>query len=127
MRYVFIGTVIFLLSACVTARQQNFPDGNLIIPPSTILQIENISTQPILLDIAQHNGTAQAGYASKLDPKHQSIFSHQTGELQLACYSFPLKPNMPKLDCKKILTVKVLPKKKQKLNGNYWVEENKLG
>jgi hypothetical protein len=126
MRYVFLSIAV-LLSACTETHQQNFSAGNLVIPPTTVMQIRNISDQTLLLDIAHHQGTAQAGYASKLDPGHQSTFSHQAGELQFACYAFPLKPNMPKLNCEKVLAVKTLSGEQQKLNGNYWIKENKLG
>ncbi len=85
----------------------------------------NQSTQNILIDIAYHNGSAQAGYASELHPKNYSIFVHGGSKaITLACYRWPW-PTMQRLNCGQILEVKALTALSITENtGNYWVKED---
>lgn len=121
--------ISFFLSSCHktdVTNPQYFSSDNLVIPAHSRIEIKNTSEQSVLLDIAQHDGSAQAGYASILESQHISKFSHGGSQsLSFACYTGALKAHMPQVNCANILSVKVLSQDNNE--GDYWTVENKLG
>jgi|GEM_PF-6349546 len=100
----------------------------LSVPPraaTETFRLDNVTDQPLWLDIADPAAGAQAGYASAIAPHHYSIFSLANGPVSFVCYQGALGVTTQKINCGRALKVgKVLSPPASAAAGNYWVLEN---
>jgi len=98
-----------------------------VLTGTKVYRMTNISGTNIVIDIADYNGRAQAGYANKIEPNHYSEFVHQGPKLLFACFD---ENEHTHLRCSNVVKLEELRLPKSPVNsneGNYWQAENKAG
>tara|TARA_R110000868_G_scaffold392875_1_gene663732 strand:- start:44008 stop:44490 length:483 start_codon:yes stop_codon:yes gene_type:complete len=90
----------------------------------TLVLIHNTSQQSFWLNHPT-NQPMSAGWASQIDADHWSALTVENKKFAISCST--LNPSKI-LNCKKLITVCVMPKTQfpKNMNGGFWVTENKF-
>lgn len=128
------GMALFVLMS--QAKSAYFDEGGLLVMKNAahktqLYRLLNTGSQSIHLDVEAKPVGVQAGYATILDPNHESAFIYNGTKPPMVwqCQiSADASAALQKIACDKVLKVSVVRSKKLKLGSdaaNHWLIENK--